>query len=257
MAKEKKKKSKLKTYLIMTGGFFIFCLFMLMGASSASVGTEGSRQASVASAQTSLLESYINSRSEQQRALVEAAKTENTSRGGTDTKGGKSYIKKLAPEKTKFNVSWDSYFVGQMMANAGIDISEWDAAASVFATKLHKSGKFSIAENYIPREGNIVFWGKKLRSLSAGQTIKARHCGIVTKVEMITDHTLIKAMRIISQRNTISVINVWTLMKRNILKTKKKRRSKSIRKVMVFMALSLEMSNSLRLGESSQKGKLP
>ena len=196
MAKEKKKKSKLKTYLIMTGGFFIFCLFMLMGASSASVGTEGSRQASVASAQTSLLESYINSRSEQQRALVEAAKTENTSRGGTDTKGGKSYIKKLAPEKTKFNVSWDSYFVGQMMANAGIDISEWDAAASVFATKLHKSGKFSIAENYIPREGNIVFWGKKLRSLSAGQTIKARHCGIVTKVEMITDHTLIKAMRI-------------------------------------------------------------
>ena len=82
------------------------------------------------------------------------------------------------------------------MTNAGIDISDWNAGASTFATKLHQNGKFNIAEGYIPREGDIIFWGKKLRSLSDGQTIKARHCGIVTKVEMITDHTLIKAMRI-------------------------------------------------------------
>ena len=83
-----------------------------------------------------------------------------------------------------------------MMTNAGIDMSDWNAGASTFATKLHQNGKFNIAEGYIPREGDIIFWGKKLRSLSDGQTIKVRHCGIVTKVEIIADHTLIKAMRI-------------------------------------------------------------
>ena len=206
MAK-KKKKSKFKKYLILTGGFLVFGLFMLMGASSASVGTEGGRQESVVTAQTSILEAYLNNRSEEQIALVEAAQAELTARGGTSTKGGDSYIETLNPTLlnqnvsrthniTPLNIQWDSYFIGQMMTNAGIDISDWNAGASTFATKLHQNGKFNIAEGYIPREGDIVFWGKKLRSLSDGQTIKARHCGIVTKVEMITDHTLIKAMRI-------------------------------------------------------------
>ena len=223
MAK-KKKKSKFKKYLILTGGFLVFGLFMLMGTSSASVGTEGGRQESVVTAQTSILEAHLNNRSEEQIALVEAAQAELTARSGTSTKGGDSYIKTLNPslfhteesssstfesstqsshaessttQNTEpLNVQWDGYFIGQMMTNAGIDISDWNAAASTFATKLHQNGKFNIAEGYIPREGDIIFWGKKLRSLSDGQTIKARHCGIVTKVEMITDHTLIKAMRI-------------------------------------------------------------
>ena len=206
MAK-KKKKSKFKKYLILTGGFLVFGLFMLMGASSASVGTEGGRQESVVTAQTSILEAYLNNRTEEQIALVEAAQAELTTRGGADTKGGDSYIETLNPTLlnqnvsrthniTPLNIQWDSYFIGQVMTNAGIDISDWNAGASTFATKLHQNGKFNIAEGYIPREGDIVFWGKKLRSLSDGQTIKARHCGIVTKVEMITDHTIIKAMRI-------------------------------------------------------------
>ena len=206
MAK-KKKKSKFKKYLILTGGFLVFGLFMLMGASSATVSTEGGRQVSVASAQTSNLETYLNTRTEEQIALVEAAQAELTTRGGADTKGGDSYIETLNPTLlnqnvsrthniTPLNIQWDSYFIGQVMTNAGIDISDWNAGASTFATKLHQNGKFNIAEGYIPREGDIIFWGKKLRSLSDGQTIKARHCGIVTKVEMITDHTIIKAMRI-------------------------------------------------------------
>ena len=206
MAK-KKKKSKFKKYLILTCGGLAFGLFMLMGASSATVSTEGGRQVSVASAQTSNLETYLNTRTEEQIALVEAAQSELTTRGGADTKGGDSYIETLNPTLlnqnvsrthniTPLNIQWDSYFIGQVMTNAGIDISDWNAGASTFATKLHQNGKFNIAEGYIPREGDIVFWGKKLRSLSDGQTIKARHCGIVTKVEMITDHTLIKAMRI-------------------------------------------------------------
>ena len=206
MAK-KKKKSKFKIYLILTIGFFGFALFMLMGASSATVSTEGGRQVSVASAQTSNLETYLNTRSEEQIALVESAQAELTARGGTSTKGGDSYIETLNPTLLNQNVSrthnitppniqWDSYFIGQVMTNAGIDISDWNAGASTFATKLHQNGKFNIAEGYIPREGDIIFWGKKLRSLSDGQTIKVRHCGIVTKVEMITDHTIIKAMRI-------------------------------------------------------------
>ena len=206
MAK-KKKKSKFKKYLILTGGFLVFGLFMLMGASSASVGTEGGRQESVVTAQTSILEAYLNNRTEEQIALVEAAQAELTTRGGADTKGGDSYIETLNPTLlnqnvsrthniTPLNIQWDSYFIGQVMTNAGIDISDWNAGASTFATKLHQNGKFNIAEGYIPREGDIIFWGKKLRSLSDGQTIKARHCGIVTKVEMITDHTIIKAMRI-------------------------------------------------------------
>ena len=203
MAK-KKKKSKFKKYLILTGGFLVFGLFMLMGASSASVGTEGGRQESVVTAQTSILEAYLNNRSEEQIALVEAAQAELTARSGTSTKGGDSYIETLNPTLlnqnvsrthniTPLNIQWDSYFIGQMMTNAGIDISDWNAGASTFATKLHQNGKFNIAEGYIPREGDIVFWGKKLRSLSDGQTIKARHCGIVTKVEMITDHTYVEA----------------------------------------------------------------
>ena len=206
MAK-KKKKSKFKKYLILTCGGLAFGLFMLMGASSATVSTEGGRQVSVASAQTSNLETYLNTRTEEQIALVEAAQSELTTRGGADTKGGDSYIETLNPTLlnqnvsrthniTPLNIQWDSYFIGQVMTNAGIDMSDWNAGASTFATKLHQNGKFNIAEGYIPREGDIVFWGKKLRSLSDGQTIKARHCGIVTKVEMITDHTIIKAMRI-------------------------------------------------------------
>ena len=206
MAK-KKKKSKFKKYLILTCGGLAFGLFMLMGASSATVSTEGGRQVSVASAQTSNLETYLNTRTEEQIALVEAAQSELTTRGGADTKGGDSYIETLNPTLlnqnvsrthniTPLNIQWDSYFIGQVMTNAGIDISDWNAGASTFATKLHQNGKFNIAEGYIPREGDIIFWGKKLRSLSDGQTIKARHCGIVTKVEIIADHTLIKAMRI-------------------------------------------------------------
>ena len=214
MAKEKKR-SKFKIYIILTIGFFGFALFMLMGASSATVSTEGGRQASVAAAQESNLTAYLNSRSAEQIALVEAAQAELTARGGTSAKGGDSYIETLNPgllhpeesstqssqssttQNTEpLNVQWDSYFIGQMMTNAGIDMSDWNAVASTFATKLHQNGKFSIAEGYIPREGDIVFWGKKLRSLSDGQTIKARHCGIVTKVEVIADHTIIKAMRI-------------------------------------------------------------
>ena len=206
MAK-KKKKSKFKKYLILTCGGLAFGLFMLMGASSATVSTEGGRQVSVVTAQTSILEAYLNNRTEEQIALVEAAQTELTTRGGADTKGGDSYIETLNPTLlnqnvsrthniTPLNIQWDSYFIGQMMTNAGIDMSDWNAGASTFATKLHQNGKFNIAEGYIPREGDIIFWGKKLRSLSDGQTIKVRHCGIVTKVEMITDHTLIKAMRI-------------------------------------------------------------
>ena len=206
MAK-KKKKSKFKKYLILTCGGLAFGLFMLMGASSATVSTEGGRQVSVASAQTSNLETYLNTRTEEQIALVEAAQSELTTRGGADTTGGDSYIETLNPTLlnqnvsrthniTPLNIQWDSYFIGQVMTNAGIDISDWNAGASTFATKLHQNGKFNIAEGYIPREGDIIFWGKKLRSLSDGQTIKARHCGIVTKVEMITDHTIIKAMRI-------------------------------------------------------------
>ena len=206
MAK-KKKKSKFKKYLILTCGGLAFGLFMLMGASSATVSTEGGRQVSVASAQTSNLETYLNTRTEKQIALVEEAQAELTTRGGADTKGGDSYIETLNPTLlnqnvsrthniTPLNIQWDSYFIGQMMTNAGIDMSDWNAGASTFATKLHQNGKFNIAEGYIPREGDIIFWGKKLRSLSDGQTIKARHCGIVTKVEIIADHTLIKAMRI-------------------------------------------------------------
>ena len=206
MAK-KKKKSKFKKYLILTCGGLAFGLFMLMGASSATVSTEGGRQVSVVTAQTSILEAYLNNRTEEQIALVEAAQTELTTRGGADTKGGDSYIETLNPTLlnqnvsrthniTPLNIQWDSYFIGQVMTNAGIDISDWNAGASTFATKLHQNDKFNIAEGYIPREGDIIFWGKKLRSLSDGQTIKARHCGIVTKVEMVTDHTIIKAMRI-------------------------------------------------------------
>ena len=92
---KKKKKSKFKIYLILTIGFFGFALFMLMGASSSTVSTEGGRQASVTAAQESNLTAYLNSRSAKQIALVEAAQAELTARGGTSTKGSRSHLSKL------------------------------------------------------------------------------------------------------------------------------------------------------------------
>ena len=58
------------------------------------------------------------------------------------------------------------------------------------------NGKFSLEKGYLPKVGDIVFFGRKINTLLDSQTICANHCGIVSKVEMITDQTAINAMRI-------------------------------------------------------------
>ena len=181
-----KKSCLISVILSLTGLFFIG--FMLIMAATSALNTEQGRQESVTAVQTSNLDSYINLRTEQQIALVNAAKNEYTERGGTLTKGGNAYSSE--------NVQWDTYFVKYCMDTANINVPEWNKSCIVFATKLHLNGKFSLEKDYLPKSGDIVFFGRKISTLLDGQTVRANHCGIVSKVEMITEKTEINAMRI-------------------------------------------------------------
>ena len=182
-----KKSCLISVILSLTGLFFIG--FMLIMAATSALNTEQGRQESVTAVQTSNLDSYINLRTEQQIALVNAAKNEYTERGGTLTKGGNAYT-------NSENVQWDTHFIKHCIDTANINVLEWNKSCTVFATKLHLNGKFSLEKDYLPKSGDIVFFGRKISTLLDGQTVRANHCGIVSKVEMITEKTEINAMRI-------------------------------------------------------------
>ena len=181
-----KKSCLISVSLSLVGIFFVG--FMLIMAATSALNTEQGRQESITAVQTSSLNSYINVRTEQQIALVNAAKNEYTERGGTLTKGGNAYSSE--------NVQWDTHFIKHCMDIANINVPEWNKSCTVFATKLHLKGKFSLEKDYLPKAGDIVFFGRKISTLLDGQTVRANHCGIVSKVEMITDKTAINAMRI-------------------------------------------------------------
>jgi len=183
-----KKSCLISVILSLTGLFFIG--FMLIMSATSALNTEQGRQESVTAVQTSALNYYINVRTEQQIALVNTAKNEYTERGGTLTKGGNAYT------NSSENVQWDTHFIKHCMNTANINISEWNKSCSVFATKLHLNGKFSLEKDYLPKVGDIVFFGRKIDNLLNGQTVRANHCGIVSKVEVITDQTEINTMRI-------------------------------------------------------------
>ena len=181
-----KKSCLISVIISLTVIFFVG--FMLIMAATSVLNTEQGRQESVTAVQTSNLNSYINVRTEQQIALVNAAKNEYTERGGTLAKGGNAYSSE--------NVQWDTYFIKHCMDTANINVSEWNKSCTVFATKLHLNGKFSLEKDYLPKAGDVVFFGRKISTLLDGQTVRANHCGIVSKVEMITDKTAINAMQI-------------------------------------------------------------
>ena len=206
MAEQKKsKRGCIISLIVGLSGALMMGIMLIMAAASA-VNTEGSRQESVVAVQTSNLNTYINTRSAEQIAIVNSARNEHTNRGGAETRGGDSYIEALTPDQVSrpessgssepMNINWSSHFVGQIMTNAGIDTSLWSGNVSTFATNLHSEERFSLPDNYIPRAGDIIFWGRTLRSLTAGQAIRASYCGIVAQVEMVTNQTEINAMRI-------------------------------------------------------------
>ena len=177
-----KKSCLISVILSLIGVFFIG--FMLIMAATSALNTEQGRQESVTAVQTSNLNSYINVRTEQQIALVNVTKNEYTERGGTLTKSGNAYT------NSSESGQWDTYFIKHCI------VSEWNKSCSVFATKLHLNGKFSLEKDYLPKAGDIVFFGRKTNTLLDGQTVRANHCGIVSRVEMITEKTEINAMRI-------------------------------------------------------------
>ena len=183
-----KKSCLISVIISLTVIFFVG--FMLIMAAASVLNTEQGRQESVTAVQTSNLNSYINVRTEQQIAFVNAAKNEYTERGGTLTKGGNAYT------NSSENVQWDAHFIKYCMDIANVNISEWNKSCTVFATKLHLNGKFSLEKDYLPKVGDIVFFGRKINTLLDGQTVRANHCGIVSKVEVITDQTEINTMRI-------------------------------------------------------------
>ena len=210
MAEQKKnKKGCIVSLIVGLSGALMMWIMLIMAAASA-VNTEGGRQESVATVQTSNPNTYINTRSAEQIAIVNSARNEHTNRGGAETRGGDSYIEALTPDQVSrpesstsssrsnspMNINWNCHFVGQVITNAGIDTALWSSNVSTFATNLHSEERFSLPDNYIPRAGDIIFWGRTLRSLTAGQAIRASYCGIVIQVEMVTNHTEINAMRI-------------------------------------------------------------
>ena len=135
----KKKSCLISVILSLTGVFFVG--FMLIMSAISALSTEQGRQESVAAMQTSTLNSYINVRTEQQIALVNAARNEYT--------------------EHSYNVQWDTYFVKHCMEIANINVAEWDKNCSVFATKLHNNGKFILEKDYLPKVGDIAFFGRK------------------------------------------------------------------------------------------------
>ena len=99
MAEKKKSKKGCLVSLVLTILGCVLIGFMLIMAAVSAVNTEGSRQESVATVQTSNLNTYINTRSAVQIAIVNAAQNEHTSRGGTGTRGGDSYIEALTQDQ--------------------------------------------------------------------------------------------------------------------------------------------------------------
>ena len=220
-----KKKHGLQWLLVILAGIFLFGLVMLGGAgASVSLLHEGS-EVEASEKAVSRLESYIETQSEQQTAIINAAEEEMKRRKEKNIRGGDDYITEFQSEQTSqsseqnsnqnsqqsesskteekdtggkglINAQWDSYFVGVCIKRAGTDITAWNAHPSIFATKLNKQKQFSLPENYIPKVGDIIFFGKPVKALSASTAINAIYCGIVSKIETITEGTTITAMRI-------------------------------------------------------------
>ena len=215
-----KKKHGIKCLLAVTAGIILFG-FVILGSSGASVSLihEGAEEQAEQDA-ASKLESYIETKSDQQTDIITAAEEEIKKREDNNIRGGDDYIIEFQSEQSSeqtseqsessyadavkkvtggmglINAQWDSYFVGYIMKTAGTDITAWNAYPSVFATKIHKQKRFSLPDNHIPNVGEIVFFGKPLKALSDSTAINAMYCGIVSEIETVTEGTTITAMRI-------------------------------------------------------------
>ena len=216
--KKKKKHGKLKTFIILAlAGVFGLLVVMTGAAGGGSVASMAEEERKNAERQESELENFLHTYSQEQVRIAEEAIDEYMLRKQDNTQGGDKYIEDLAPDFFKeqkelqkkrnkgadkeadnmpLDIRWDTYFAGYILKYAGVDTEQWNAAPSSFATKLFIREKLTTPENYIPRIGDIVFFGKPIKNFFEGVIIKARFCGIVTDVEAVHDHTKIIAMRI-------------------------------------------------------------
>ncbi len=203
----KKSKSKFKWILIGIFAPLLLVVLMIMSVGGGAVASHKGYEESIAEAQASNLRKYLESESEEQKSLVHYAREELTKWAAKKVTSPNNYVKTMLPplyniisymfgENKPMNITWDSYLMGYVIKMANTNWIDWSADVSDFATLLHSKEKFRLPEGYIPRKGDIIFFGNPIKKLSDGQTIKAKSCGIVTKVETVVEQTTIKAMRL-------------------------------------------------------------
>lgn len=165
--------------IVLCLAFVIFAMFFfVMMAIQAAVG----QHEYTTSTQESNLIEYANSTAKTQQNFVNFASQEYESYKASGTRGGKKY-------QDKYGVSsdyhWDSYFVDYYMEQSGIGTEYQGKTAKEIALKCVNRNKFHLPDNYIPRQGDIVFFGTPYSPQTFEDIGIIRACGIVTNVDLV------------------------------------------------------------------------
>lgn len=191
MAKKKKKGKKnkklinLKTKLIIAGtilGLFLVSFVMMFIISA--ITSIFDQHEYTNSTQESNLEEYANSTTKTQQNFVNLASQEYEAYKASGTRGGKKYQDKYGVS-SKNNYHWNPYFVDYYMEQSGIEAEYQGKTSKDIALKCVNRNKFHLPDNYIPRQGDIVFFGTPYSPQTFEDIGIIRDCGIVTNVDLV------------------------------------------------------------------------